>query len=66
MKWIRDNEFPVFIETVKGRMGNNPIMDTSTSTDIPGQIKKLSELKDTGVLTAEEFERKKTELLAKM
>ena len=34
--------------------------------DIPAQIKKLSELKDQGILTPEEFETKKKDLLAKM
>lgn len=66
MRWIRDDEFPVFIETVKGRMEKNPTLERPASTDIPGQIKKLSDLKDAGVLTNEEFEKKKAELLAKM
>lgn len=34
--------------------------------DIPDQIKKLSELRDQGILTEEEFQQKKTELLAKL
>jgi len=34
--------------------------------DIPSQIKKLSDLKDSGILTEEEFENKKQELLKKM
>lgn len=34
--------------------------------DIPDQIKKLAELKDQGILTEEEFNQKKTELLLKM
>ncbi|MBV4438584.1 PH domain-containing protein [Clostridium tyrobutyricum] len=34
--------------------------------DIPLQIKKLAELKDQGILTEEEFTKKKTELLSKM
>lgn len=34
--------------------------------DIPDQIRKLGELRDAGVLTAEEFEAKKAELLARM
>jgi Bacterial PH domain/Short C-terminal domain len=34
--------------------------------DIPDQIRKLGELRDAGVLTAEEFEGKKAELLARM
>ena len=37
-----------------------------TQEDIPSQISKLSELKDKGVITEEEFISKKTELLNKM
>ena len=38
----------------------------SESTDIPHQIKKLSDLKDQGILTEEEFQSKKKDLLDKM
>ncbi|MBR4933414.1 MAG: SHOCT domain-containing protein [Clostridia bacterium] len=34
--------------------------------DILEKIKKLSELKDSGIITEEEFETKKTELLSKI
>jgi hypothetical protein len=34
--------------------------------DIPGQIQKLSALKDQGILTEQEFQQKKQELLSKM
>jgi len=34
--------------------------------DIPEQIKKLASLKDAGILTADEFNSKKAELLARM
>jgi hypothetical protein len=34
--------------------------------DIPGQLKQLAELRDAGVLTSEEFDSKKAELLARM
>lgn len=33
---------------------------------IPGQIKKLAELRDGGILTPEEFETKKAELLERL
>ena len=36
------------------------------STNIPEQIKKLSDLKDQGILTEEEFQNKKKDLLDKM
>lgn len=36
------------------------------SPDVADQIRKLAELRDTGVLTADEFEAKKAQLLARM
>ena len=39
------------------------ISNLSETTDIPDQIKKLSELKDRGILSKEEFQTKKKELL---
>jgi hypothetical protein len=38
----------------------------SSAPDIPGQIKKLAELRDQGVLSDSEFDAKKAELLARM
>lgn len=40
--------------------------DTENSSDIPEQIEKLSELRDKGILTDEEFQTKKTELLSRI
>lgn len=48
----------------KGAAGS-PV-PTQAAPDIADQIKKLAELCDVGVLTSEEFDAKKTELLAKM
>jgi Short C-terminal domain/zinc-ribbon domain len=36
------------------------------SLDIPDQIRKLAKLKDDGIISSEEFEAKKTELLRKL
>ena len=36
------------------------------SQDIPDQIRKLAKLKDDGIISSEEFEAKKTELLRKL
>jgi hypothetical protein len=36
------------------------------SSDVINQIKQLGELKEKGILTEEEFEKKKTELLARL
>jgi hypothetical protein len=40
--------------------------NNSSSNDVPFQIKRLAELKESGILTEEEFQQKKTDLLAKM
>jgi hypothetical protein len=38
----------------------------SAPADIPDQIRKLAKLKDDGIISSEEFEAKKTELLRKL
>ena len=52
------------------KIGNNEIVEENTGVenniDIPDQIKKLSELKESGIITEEEFNNKKTELLSKL
>lgn len=40
--------------------------NNNVTADIPSQIKKLSELREQGILTEEEFNNKKKELLSKM
>jgi hypothetical protein len=45
---------------------NSPRNQVTNSPDIIDQIQKLSDLKDKGVLTEEEFNQKKTELLSKL
>ena len=41
-------------------------LEAKTTESIPDQIKKLAELKDAGILTIEEFENKKSELLKRL
>ena len=43
-----------------------PVQQTHQVVDIPAQIRKLSALKDDGILTEEEFNSKKSELLSKI
>ncbi len=40
--------------------------EAATNGDIPDQIRKLTQLRDQGILTEEEFEPKKTELLDRL
>ncbi|MBC5839622.1 PH domain-containing protein [Flavobacterium muglaense] len=69
MKWIQKGDIVKFTQLVNSNIQNtnqNNNVTEELTTDIPSQIKKLSELKDLGILTDEEFLRKKTELLSKM
>jgi hypothetical protein len=43
-----------------------PSPSAPPSPDIPDQIRKLAKLKDDGIISSEEFEAKKTELLRKL
>jgi membrane protein implicated in regulation of membrane protease activity len=40
------------------------IQDAAGSTSVPDQLTKLSDLRDRGVITADEFEREKAKILA--
>ena len=71
MKYIKEkNEGSVqrFIEYVKNNLEKKESTPESTNTAIgtTEQIKKLAELKEQGILTDEEFQSKKTELLSKI
>ena len=68
MKDIQNGDVQKFVEYVRSKIedtteGHAP---SESTLDIPDQIRKLAELKDQGILTEEEFESKKKELLAKM
>lgn len=69
MKWIQKSDVADFINYVKSRMGKNPsIKDANSSNvqDIPAQIAKLAQLVDSGILSQDEFQATKAELLARM
>lgn len=68
MKWIKEGNVQEFINEVKSRIGKKEETEPpkEIELDIPSQIKKLAELKDQGILSEEEFESKKKELLAKL
>ena len=55
-----------FILTEEQEKPKKTSASKSESTEIPEQIKKLSDLKDQGILTEEEFQSKKKDLLDKM
>jgi len=74
MKWINHHRLKNvngFIEYISNNMDtsgskNSTAIDQNESNDIPSQIEKLSNLKEKGILTEEEFDSKKQELLAKI
>ena len=70
IKWINQgdvDEFYNYVNSMIGKQKNNKQTILSVlSDDVPTQIKKLSELKEQGILTVEQFEKKKIELLNRM
>jgi hypothetical protein len=66
MKWIdKKQDVPAFISAVKARMkgGAASAAPAGGASDSADQIRKLAELRDEGILTEEEFQAKKTQLL---
>jgi hypothetical protein len=53
---------------IRERMASGPPRgpDESATRDIPDQIRKLAELRDSGAITEEEFQAKKRDLLDRM
>lgn len=72
MKWIneqdsREKNISGFVEFVRNSMDKfSAHVDVRVANDIPAQIKKLSDLKNQGILTEDEFTSKKQELLARL
>jgi len=74
MKWIdvRKNNLGEFMTLVQSRINEakSPTVaaptPASAEPDIAGQIKKLADLRDSGILSEEEFSDKKTELLKRL
>ncbi len=69
MKWIQKGDVADFISYAKSRMGKNPSVKNDSFNDvqdIPTQIAKLAQLVDSGILSQDEFQSKKAELLARM
>ena len=54
------------MDSISGFFNKKKATPASSADDVFDKIKKLSELKDMGVITQEEFDTKKAELLAKL
>lgn len=66
MKWINKGDVDEFVMYVNSQIGKSKKytnISNNKEVDVVAQIKKLSELKGQGVLTDEELNTKKTELL---
>jgi len=70
MKWIdKKQDVSGFVATVRGRMkggagaGDGAPAPAVAELDAADQIRKLAELRDTGILTEEEFQTKKAQIL---
>jgi len=54
------------IEAQVNAVTTMPPPETASANDPTDQLRKLAELRDSGILTAAEFEQKKTDILARM
>ena len=76
LKWIKSGSADGFVSYVRQQMDQGsrpsavpapvPVTAQSAGPDIPDQIKQLADLHRSGVLTDEEFQAKKTELLSRL
>jgi hypothetical protein len=64
--WRQTLESWVQQELVENSVAKKASRGQPDASDIPGQISRLAELRDGGVITAEEFEEKKRDLLDRM
>jgi hypothetical protein len=70
MKWINEGDVDKFISHVQSFIGKKisnastqPQQQVSASIDVTEELRKLADLKNTGILTEEEFAAKKKQLL---
>jgi hypothetical protein len=66
MKWIKSGEISKFTEYVNSKIGSTNTKQIQKEESIPELIKKLHKLKEEGILSEEEFNSKKTEMLKKI
>lgn len=63
MNWITQQESREFQQQLVLLKQRNPVSSSSSSSSIPSQLKEYKELLDSGIITQEEFDTKKKELL---
>jgi hypothetical protein len=62
MKWIKDKEIGTFISFVKEQISKKSISDGASRNSI-NDLKEIAVLKDQGIVTEEEFQAKKRQIL---
>ena len=60
VKWINRGDIKEFVDIVKSRIGKKLETPAQKGDDTCEQLEKLSDLKERGILTQEEFDAKKT------
>lgn len=67
MKWIQDSEFSNFVSYVRGKIGKKESTPTTNQiqqpVDAAEELRKFKSLLDEGIITEEEFNAKKKQLL---
>jgi len=69
MKWIKTDNIAAFVGHIRSNMGkkeNSGALSSAQPIDPIEQIRKLAELKDSGLITEQEFTSKKQEMLSRM
>lgn len=71
IKNVQKEDGKSMVDALRERLADSPATAPAApaaapANDIMGQIKQLGELRDAGVLTAEEFDAKKTDLLRRL
>ncbi|MEX2411339.1 MAG: PH domain-containing protein [Candidatus Paceibacterota bacterium] len=66
MKWISNGEIKKFVDFVSSKIGKESTNIELPENGIPDQIEKLSKLREQGILTDEEFQTKKIDLLSRL
>lgn len=63
MKWINLGDLNGFVKHVKENIGKKEVSTTERSSSVADELKKFADLKEAGIITQEEFDVKKKELL---
>lgn len=67
LKWIKEGDVGRLVEMVRSRMGKAPTEATAASSaSASDRIRELKQLLDDGLLTQEEFESKRQELIKEL